>query len=188
MVRLIPPKYGIDLRLGNRRLTIQFVGTESINECLKLLQNEQQLLCSVVAGNTISSCRLQQRVVIAYRYFLALTRHTNYQNADHYKDWCNDAYNGENNEYVWTSFRSSVSRKTRNRFSCFVRSTLENIFDKELSDNQIATYSEQQKNIFGLARIGTRTALNFAFAFLRRAWRSGNWMKFSELREIGLDD
>lgn len=30
-----------------------------------------------------------------------------------------------------------------------------------------------EKATFGLARVGTRAALNFSFAFLRRAWRSG---------------
>ncbi len=54
--------------------------------------------CCVVAGNTILSCRLQHRVVIAYHYFLALTRHVNYQSTDHDKDWCNDVYNSDSNE------------------------------------------------------------------------------------------
>lgn len=61
--------------------------TESVLQCVKLLQKEQQLLCSVVAGNTISSCRLQQQVVVAYRHFLALTRRVTYQNADFNKTW-----------------------------------------------------------------------------------------------------
>ena len=30
-----------------------------------------------------------------------------------------------------------------------------------------------EKATVGLARVGSRTALSFAFAFLRRAWRSG---------------
>lgn len=30
-----------------------------------------------------------------------------------------------------------------------------------------------ERATFGLARVGTRAALNFSFAFLRRAWRSG---------------
>lgn len=29
------------------------------------------------------------------------------------------------------------------------------------------------KGVEGLARVGSRAALSFAFAFLRRAWRSG---------------
>ena len=31
----------------------------------------------------------------------------------------------------------------------------------------------REKATLGLARVGSRTALSFAFAFLRRAWRSG---------------
>lgn len=30
-----------------------------------------------------------------------------------------------------------------------------------------------ERATLGLARVGSRAALNFAFAFLRRAWRSG---------------
>ena len=33
--------------------------------------------------------------------------------------------------------------------------------------------SPQDKAALGLARVGSRAALSFAFAFLRRAWRSG---------------
>lgn len=32
---------------------------------------------------------------------------------------------------------------------------------------------DAEKAALGLARVGTRAALNFSFAFLRRAWRSG---------------
>lgn len=66
------------------------VDLNSVTECINFLQKEQQLLCRVVAGNTISSCRLQQRVVVAYRHFLALTKHINHQNSDFNKNWYKD--------------------------------------------------------------------------------------------------
>lgn len=52
-------------------------------------------------------------------------------------------------------------------------SLLNSVLDKERSSEIDIASPDVQKNIFGLARIGSRTALNFAFAFLRRAWRSG---------------
>ena len=40
----------------------------------------------------------------------------------------------------------------------------------------------------GLARVGSRAAMSFAFAFLRRAWRSGEDMDLcSELLQESLD-
>lgn len=42
-----------------------------------------------------------------------------------------------------------------------------------LNIQQQKTSAAIEKATFGLARVGTRAALNFSFAFLRRAWRSG---------------
>lgn len=42
------------------------------------------------------------------------------------------------------------------------------------SKNLIKTVSKQNTDpVIGLARVGSRAALNFSFAFLKRAWRSG---------------
>lgn len=56
----------------------------------------------------------------------------------------------------------------------FLYSLLDHVLDTENCDVNLSI-QDPQKNIYGLAKIGTRTALNFAFAFLRRAWRSGSW-------------
>ena len=49
---------------------------------------------------------------------------------------------------------------------------------EENNKNQVATSSKHSKDAKlggpqGLARLGSRAALSFAFAFLRRAWRNG---------------
>ena len=45
-----------------------------------------------------------------------------------------------------------------------------------------------EKATMGLARVGSRAALSFAFAFLRRAWRSGEDADLcSELLQESLD-
>lgn len=57
----------------------------------------------------------------------------------------------------------------------YILRLLDHNFELERVDNPSnSTNTEEQNTVYGLARIGTRTALNFAFAFLRRAWRSGN--------------
>lgn len=50
---------------------------------------------------------------------------------------------------------------------------INNVLDEELSNQTNAVQSEHQDSFSELARISARTALNFAFAFLRRAWRLG---------------
>lgn len=45
-----------------------------------------------------------------------------------------------------------------------------------------------EKPTLGLARVGSRAALNFSFAYLRRAWRSGEDVEFcSELLSESLE-
>lgn len=45
-----------------------------------------------------------------------------------------------------------------------------------------------EKATLGLARVGSRAALNFSFAYLRRAWRSGEDVEFcSELLTESLE-
>lgn len=72
------------------------------------------------------------------------------------------------------------------------------IFQKSQSaEQQLLNLHQQQqqkssasieKATFGLARVGTRAALNFSFAFLRRAWRSGEDCELcSELLSEALD-
>ncbi|CAH1776580.1 unnamed protein product, partial [Owenia fusiformis] len=40
-------------------------------------------------------------------------------------------------------------------------------------NKQKSSYKPAERTTLGLARVGSRAALSFAFAFLRRAWRSG---------------
>lgn len=50
------------------------------------------------------------------------------------------------------------------------------------------TVKASEKATTGLARVGSRAALSFAFAFLRRAWRSGEDVDLcSELLQESLD-
>lgn len=45
-----------------------------LKECIELLIKEQRKLCHEVANSTLSAIRLRQRLVVARRYFTALSR------------------------------------------------------------------------------------------------------------------
>ncbi|CAB0032033.1 unnamed protein product [Trichogramma brassicae] len=110
-----------------------------LTSCIEALIKEQRNLCHEVANSTLSAIRLRQRLVIAHRYFTALSRY-------------------EPQEIKELSTVPKTFVKTQ----------------KKVKPSEKATA--------GLARVGTRAALNFSFAYLKRAWRSGEDIDFcSEL-------
>ncbi|XP_017887257.1 E3 ubiquitin-protein ligase HERC2 [Ceratina calcarata] len=116
-----------------------------LTSCINLLIKEQRKLCYEVANSTLSATRLRQRLVVARRYFTALSRHKPQESKD-------------------TPAASKPITKLQ----------------KVVRPNEKAT--------LGLARVGSRAALNFSFAYLRRAWRSGEDIEFcSELLSESLE-
>lgn len=109
---------------------------DKLREVLQGLIFEQQELASQAAGTTLSAMRLQQRLAVLGRYFIALSREREANTAKSVKR---------------KSVKEEKQHVIKNRRNC--------------------ANSEQAS--LGLARIGARAALSFAFAFLRRAWRSG---------------
>lgn len=107
---------------------------EQLREVLQGLIFEQRELASQAAGTTLSAMRLQQRLAVLGRYFIALSRE-----------------------------REAKSIK--------VKSTVKK--DKQGVVKNRRNRADTGQASLGLARIGARAALSFAFAFLRRAWRSG---------------
>ncbi|XP_043274810.1 E3 ubiquitin-protein ligase HERC2 isoform X2 [Venturia canescens] len=114
--------------------------TSDWTACIESSIREQRVLCHEVANSTLSATRLRQRLIVARRYFTALSRYKPH----------------ENKEITATLMKTSP--KTH----------------KIVKSNE--------KAAVGLARVGTRAALNFSFAYLRRAWRSGEDVDFC--REI----
>lgn len=110
-----------------------------MSECLKSLNNEQRLRCFDASNNCLSAKRLQQRLIIFKRYFIALNR-------------------SKSNTPIETKIL-----KKQNKI--------------ELQTNKYDKKVKQLKSLdqaaLGLARVGSRAALNFSFAFLKRAWRLG---------------
>ncbi|XP_020288916.1 E3 ubiquitin-protein ligase HERC2 isoform X1 [Pseudomyrmex gracilis] len=116
-----------------------------LRECITLWIKEQRKLCCEVANNTLSATRLRQRLIVARRYFTALSRHKPQEMKDA------------------TSLPKPIGKLQK-------------------------TPRPNEKATLGLARVGARAALNFSFAYLRRAWRSGEDVEFcSELLTESLE-
>lgn len=139
--------------------------------CIKSLLSEQRDLSLQAAGHSLSAVHLKRRIFIYHRYLVALAR---------------------SQKAVTPSKTIAVSLR---------KQTLQNEHIKKLelqkshsTEQQLLTLQQQkasasiEKATFGLARVGTRAALNFSFAFLRRAWRSGEDMELcSELLSEALE-
>ncbi|XP_066141939.1 E3 ubiquitin-protein ligase HERC2 isoform X1 [Euwallacea fornicatus] len=119
--------------------------TDQLKLCIQSLNNEQMSLCSEAAHSTLSSKSLYYKLVILKRYFIALNR------VPHSID-----------------FEKGVTPQ-----NC--RTISEDAQKKEGEKSQgLKTKNVSNLNpAIGLARVGSRAALNFSFAFLRRTWRLG---------------
>lgn len=112
--------------------------TEQLKEVLQGLVFDQRMLASQAAGTTLSAMRLQQRLAVLGRYFIALSR-----------------------EQASNAMKASIKKGVKKE----KQETGKKRKKRGSADTEQAS--------LGLARIGARAALSFAFAFLRRAWRSG---------------
>ncbi|XP_061183765.1 E3 ubiquitin-protein ligase HERC2-like isoform X1 [Saccostrea echinata] len=108
--------------------------SSQLKQCLKSILYEHQKLCTEASCTSASITRLQQRLAILQRYFIALGRQSP-------------------NEGRQPSKKSQADQTNLNK--------------------QKSSMKPAEKATVGLARVGSRAALSFAFAFLRRAWRSG---------------
>ncbi|XP_015113813.1 E3 ubiquitin-protein ligase HERC2 [Diachasma alloeum] len=121
------------------------------------LIRDQTVLCNEVANSTLSATRLRQRLVIARRYFTALSRHK-----------------PQEEKKPLTNIDTALST------SCKPSSA-------SLKPPKLSVKPSERAAV-GLARVGTRAALNFSFAYLRRAWRSGEDVEFcSEILSDSLE-
>lgn len=137
--------------------------TEEQVSCIKALLAEQRDISLKAASHSLSAVHLRQRLFVYQRYFTALTRVRT------------GVGQGEA-----TIGQSASTAATMPHPHCMdgaapaLRASAS--VDSVLSEpNTPATigYGGHERATLGLARVGTRAALNFSFAFLRRAWRSG---------------
>ncbi|KFB50142.1 hypothetical protein ZHAS_00018200 [Anopheles sinensis] len=137
-------------------------GTEEKKACIKKLIAEQREICLQAAGNCISANRTRQILYVYRRYFIALQR-------------CKPEERSEEKQHSADLITSECDAGKLSK-----NSSLDRTVGGSTKDSDKAT--------FGLARVGTRAALNFSFAFLRRAWRSGEDVELcSELLSEALE-
>ncbi|XP_055844671.1 probable E3 ubiquitin-protein ligase HERC2 isoform X2 [Episyrphus balteatus] len=140
---------------------------EQKENCLKTLLGELHEISLQAAGNCLSSVHLRQQLYIYERYYVALARCKQQSGENPYKRFSQDAS-------VATTVTITTAAPAGNQSSMdksFIAGKYRSVdlalggTSNSVKDNERAT--------MGLARVGTRAALNFSFAFLRRAWRSG---------------
>lgn len=110
---------------------------------------EQRDLSLQAAGHSLSAIHLKQRLFIYHRYLAALSR----------------------TQKLKPTNRNANTRKNTIQNEQMKKLELQKA--QSLEQKQLSTAAAVERATFGLARVGTRAALNFSFAFLRRAWRSG---------------
>uniref|UniRef100_A0A182QWD0 HECT-type E3 ubiquitin transferase n=1 Tax=Anopheles farauti TaxID=69004 RepID=A0A182QWD0_9DIPT len=136
---------------------------EDKKACIKQLISEQKEICLQAAGNCLSANRTRQLLYVYRRYFIALRG----------MGMLGQTEDKQHNIELVTSECDAAKLSKNSSLDRPVGSTAKDTIDK-------AT--------FGLARVGTRAALNFSFAFLRRAWRSGEDVELcSELLSEALE-
>lgn len=113
-----------------------FSAFEQLRTFILSLNHEQRKLCSDAVNSSLSSTRLQQRLTVFKRYFIALNR------APHP-----------------TEFDNNIT----------LRNSTTDVKDYKIVSQKCKTHDPTAS----LARVGSRAALNFSFAFLKRAWRLG---------------
>lgn len=137
-------KNTIRIDLSAKILLLWFTSSAShqLSHLTRTLNCEQQQICWNASGTSLFSTRLQQRLFIFKRYFIALNR---------------------------SPFEQISARKF---------STETGGDSKEITKVPKTITKTPANPMASLARVGSMAALNFSFAFLRKAWRLGTLKKF----------
>lgn len=114
---------------------------------MRSILNEQRDLSIQAASHCLSAIHLKQLLFIYNRYFVALAR-------------CK-VPSQPTEDTSSLKVLPSITELTRNHQN------------KACAIDSPSTLKDAERAAMGLARVGTRAALNFSFAFLRRAWGSG---------------
>ncbi|XP_039436955.1 probable E3 ubiquitin-protein ligase HERC2 isoform X1 [Culex pipiens pallens] len=144
--------------------------------CSRKLIAEQREICLQAAANCLSATRTKQLLYVYRRYFVALQR----CKPDEKAIATAGDEKAASEQMVASEMAVDPAKLSKN--SSFDR-------DPRASATTTTTpLKDCDKATFGLARVGTRAALNFSFAFLRRAWRSGEDVELcSELLSEALE-
>nr|XP_032812660.1 E3 ubiquitin-protein ligase HERC2 isoform X4 [Petromyzon marinus] len=147
-----------------------------LRECLQVLVSEQQDMAAQAASSTLSAARLRQRLLILERYLLALGRSLPPSAASPADG------KGPPAGTPSATAPSAITQNGGGTVSVAAAAAVTAAVTDKCGMRAVG------KGVEGLARVGSRAALSFAFAFLRRAWRSGEDADLcSELLQESLD-
>lgn len=137
------------------------------HDCQRTMIAELHDLSLRAAGNCLSAQQLRQQLFIYERYFVALQR---------------NLLKKHHNQHQQQQPTHPSSGTQQQSEDCTAPAPAEQ------EQPRRPPQMEPEHAALGLARVGTRAALNFSFAFLRRAWRSGEDMEMcSELLSEALE-
>ncbi|XP_020805471.1 probable E3 ubiquitin-protein ligase HERC2 [Drosophila serrata] len=130
-------------------------------ECQRSLISELHELALRAAGNCLSAQHLRQQLFVYERYFVALKRDRERERLL--------STSAQAAATISTTISTNVTTTTTTTTTVMANTTnATNLPSVELQPTE-----PPEHGALGLARVATRAALNFSFAFLRRAWRSG---------------
>lgn len=140
---------------------------------LRTLLREQQEISKTAAGSCLSTLHLRQRLVIYERFYIALQRMRNRRRSvnKRRKESLANQQQQPQQKKTGTTITQKGATATSSRNSTLTKR--ENHSCSSVASSSSASPAAARDGTMGLARIGTSAALNFSFAFLRRAWRSG---------------
>ncbi|XP_030381589.1 probable E3 ubiquitin-protein ligase HERC2 [Scaptodrosophila lebanonensis] len=181
--------HGSELTLNNW-LWSQPPTQQAKKECQRMLIAELHELALRAAGNCLSAQQMRQQLFIYERYFVALKR-TQQQQLQQKQNLLQQQHQINKTADAPTSSgsNSTVVEKLGRRVSALpLRRDSNHTPDSSAIATAGSGYTPNEHVALGLARVGTRAALNFSFAFLRRAWRSGEDIEMcSELLSEALE-
>ncbi|KAK7864133.1 hypothetical protein R5R35_007650 [Gryllus longicercus] len=136
---------------------------EQLIHCIQALAHEQRLLCHEAAATTLSAHRLRQRLTVAQRYFTALGRHA----------LTTDTSCSPSGNVTCPAATAPVGVPGAAGVAAGTPTASSAVGAAPTTPGSLRSTKAGEKATISLARVGSRAALNFSFAFLRRAWRSG---------------
>ena len=118
----------------------------------------------------------RQRATILKRHFVAQWRQQQRRQLDRFSKPSRDDVDADARKEVDGKIAAAVAPTQNDAIPV----------DKKSSQRTFSSPATMTSAAQGLARLGSRTALSFAFAFLRRAWRSGEDADLcSDLLQVG---
>lgn len=150
------------------------------HDCQRALIGELHELALRAAGNCLSAQQLRQQLFIYERYFVALKR-TQQQQQQQLEAQAQAQLLAQQQALASATGEASLKQDEESVPPVTVTVAIQPApekdkdkdKDKEVLLRRRPVQLEPEHAALGLARVGTRAALNFSFAFLRRAWRSG---------------